>query len=125
MRTRKNHESGMSLIEVLVATLILVGATFMNDMVATTIGINLAALGLAAAALWIGIVDERRSAFWAGALFAVLLVVSRFFEFNSSLLLKSLAFITCGLNTFYVLVERCKIWEKHYHLTHPDEIVKY
>ncbi len=34
-------------------------------------------------------------------------------------------FITCSLNTFYVLVERCKIWEKHYRLTHPEEIVKY
>lgn len=34
-------------------------------------------------------------------------------------------FITCALNTMYVLVERCKVWEKHYRLTHPDEIVDY
>ena len=34
-------------------------------------------------------------------------------------------FITCALNTIYVLVERCKVWEKHYRLTHPEEIVKY
>ena len=34
-------------------------------------------------------------------------------------------FITCALNTFYVLVERCKIWEKHYRATHPDEIENY
>lgn len=33
-------------------------------------------------------------------------------------------FMTCALNTFYVLVERCKIWEKHYKLTHSDEIIK-
>jgi glycosyltransferase involved in cell wall biosynthesis len=33
-------------------------------------------------------------------------------------------FMTCALNTFYVLVERCKIWERHYKLTHPEEIVK-
>jgi glycosyltransferase involved in cell wall biosynthesis len=34
-------------------------------------------------------------------------------------------FMTCALNTIYVLVERCKVWEKHYRLTHPDEVVKY
>src|SRR5579872_726528 len=34
-------------------------------------------------------------------------------------------FMTCALNTFYVLVERCKQWEKHYRLTHPDEVVDY
>jgi len=34
-------------------------------------------------------------------------------------------FMTCSLNTIYLLVERCKVWEKHYRLTHPDEIVKY
>ena len=34
-------------------------------------------------------------------------------------------FVTCSLNTMYVLVERCKIWEKHYRLTHPEEIVEY
>ena len=34
-------------------------------------------------------------------------------------------FMTCSLNTIYILVERCKVWEKHYRLTHPDEVVKY
>ena len=34
-------------------------------------------------------------------------------------------FMTCALNTIYVLVERCKVWEKHYRLTRPDEVVKY
>jgi len=34
-------------------------------------------------------------------------------------------FITCALNTFYVLVERCKVWEKHYRLAHPEEITDY
>jgi glycosyltransferase involved in cell wall biosynthesis len=34
-------------------------------------------------------------------------------------------FITCGLNTMYVFVERCKIWEKHYRLTHAHETVNY
>jgi glycosyltransferase involved in cell wall biosynthesis len=34
-------------------------------------------------------------------------------------------FMTCALNTFYVLVERCKLWEKYERLTHPDEITPY
>jgi glycosyltransferase involved in cell wall biosynthesis len=34
-------------------------------------------------------------------------------------------FMTCALNTIYILVERCKVWEKHYRLTHPGEVVKY
>ena len=34
-------------------------------------------------------------------------------------------FMTCALNTIYVLVERCKVWEKHYRLAHPDNVVKY
>lgn len=34
-------------------------------------------------------------------------------------------FMTCALNTAYLLVERCKLWEKHYRLTHPGEIVEY
>ena len=29
-------------------------------------------------------------------------------------------FMTCALNTIYVLVERCKVWEKHYLLAHAD-----
>jgi glycosyltransferase involved in cell wall biosynthesis len=34
-------------------------------------------------------------------------------------------FMVSALNTFYILVERCKIWEKHYRLTHPEEMVAY
>jgi glycosyltransferase involved in cell wall biosynthesis len=34
-------------------------------------------------------------------------------------------FMTCALNTLYILVERCKVWEKHWRLTHPDEVVHY
>jgi glycosyltransferase involved in cell wall biosynthesis len=34
-------------------------------------------------------------------------------------------FIVCALNTLYVLVERCKVWEKHHRLTHPEDLVEY
>ncbi len=34
-------------------------------------------------------------------------------------------FMTSGMNTMYLFVDRCKLWEKHYRLTHADEIVRY
>jgi uncharacterized membrane protein len=60
---------------------------------------NLAALMIAAIGIRKGILDERRSAFWLGTLFLALLVLSRFLEYETSLLLKSLAFIVCGTVT--------------------------
>lgn len=60
---------------------------------------NLAALMLAAIGIRKGILEERRSAFWLGTLFLALLVLSRFLEYETSLLLKSLAFIVCGAMT--------------------------
>ncbi|HKQ74421.1 MAG TPA: DUF2157 domain-containing protein [Blastocatellia bacterium] len=61
-----------------------------------TVVINLAALVIAGVCIGKGIVEERRAIFWAGSLFVATLIVSRFFEYESSLLLKSAAFIVCG-----------------------------
>lgn len=64
-----------------------------------TVVVNLMALVIAAVFIGKGIVEERRLAFWAGSLFVATLIVSRFFEYESSLLLKSAAFIICGIVT--------------------------
>jgi uncharacterized membrane protein len=64
-----------------------------------TVVVNAAALVIAATLIGKGIVEERRLAFWAGSLFVATLIVSRFFEYESSLLLKSAAFIVCGAVT--------------------------
>ena len=72
------------------------GATHRGDMALLTIGANIAALALAAASIASGLLDERRIAFWFGTLFTVILILSRFLEYETSLLLKSAAFITCG-----------------------------
>src|SRR5262249_54269248 len=61
-----------------------------------TFVVNAAALIIAAALIGKGIVEERRSVFWAGSLFVATIIISRFFEYESSLLLKSAAFIGCG-----------------------------
>jgi uncharacterized membrane protein len=66
-----------------------------------TFVVNAAALFIAAALIGKGIVEERRLAFWAGSLFVATLIISRFFEYESSLLLKSAAFITCGVVTIF------------------------
>lgn len=34
-------------------------------------------------------------------------------------------FMCCALNTFYLLVERCKIWEKHAWATQGEDLVRY
>jgi uncharacterized membrane protein len=83
---------------ILVAALILSGCAFVTgaEIFLPTLGANVAALCLAAAAIGAGIIDERRIAFWLGSLYVALLIISRFLEYDTSLLLKSLAFIVCG-----------------------------
>jgi uncharacterized membrane protein len=58
---------------------------------------NLAALILAAIIIGIGLIYESRAAFWSGSLYIVLLIFSRFLEYQTSLLLKSVAFLACGI----------------------------
>jgi uncharacterized membrane protein len=67
----------------------------LGDVIPTLVT-NLAALIIAGVCIGKGIVEESRLTFWAGALFINALVISRFFEYESSLLLKSVAFIACG-----------------------------
>ena len=62
-----------------------------------TAATNLAALVLAAVIIGVGLIEERRLAFWFGSLYLVLLILSRFLEYETSLLLKSAAFLACGV----------------------------
>src|SRR5262249_6510548 len=64
-----------------------------------TIVINLAGILVASLCIGKGITEESRLIFWAGSLFLATLVISRFFEYESSLLLKSAAFMGCGIIT--------------------------
>jgi len=34
-------------------------------------------------------------------------------------------FMASALNTLYLLVWRCKVWEKHYRVAHPKDVVDY
>jgi uncharacterized membrane protein len=62
-----------------------------------TVATNLAALILATVIIGVGLIDERRTAFWLGSLYLVLLILSRFLEYETSLLVKSAAFLACGV----------------------------
>ncbi len=62
-----------------------------------TVTTNLAALILAAIIIGVGLIEERRLAFWLGSLYLVLLILSRFLEYETSLLVKSAAFLACGV----------------------------
>ena len=62
-----------------------------------TAATNLAALILGAVIIGLGLLDERRLAFWLGSLYLVLLILSRFLEYDTSLLMKSAAFLACGV----------------------------
>jgi uncharacterized membrane protein len=68
-----------------------------NEEFLFTVTTNLAALILAAIIVGVGLIDERRLAFWLGSLYLVLLILSRFLEYETSLLVKSAAFLACGV----------------------------
>ncbi|NLI77806.1 MAG: DUF2157 domain-containing protein [Candidatus Riflebacteria bacterium] len=58
-------------------------------------------LCFAVAALAPGVGEADRRSFWTGMGLLFLLVVARFFEYETSLLLKSVAFLALGLGTIY------------------------
>jgi hypothetical protein len=89
---------------VILATVILCGIALLGRAsgpggrgVLLIVGANLAAFVLAAMAIGSGLAEERRSHFWLGTVFVVLLVLSRFLEYDTSLLLKAAAFAACGV----------------------------
>ena len=85
------------IIGVLAAGLLLAGASLVNREIPFTIVTNLAAMILAAVLIGISLIDEQRAFFWLGSLYLVLLILSRFLEYETSLLIKSAAFLGCGV----------------------------
>jgi uncharacterized membrane protein len=66
------------------------------DIAAAVLG-NVAVLSLAAGLVASGMALLDRRLFWPGVLLLVLVVVSRFFEYESNLMWKAAAFLVCGL----------------------------
>lgn len=103
VRARQNQP--LLTVGVLVAGVILCASSLLpsasanisNEEFLFTVTTNLAALILAAIIVGVGLIDERRLAFWLGSLYLVLLILSRFLEYETSLLVKSAAFVACGV----------------------------
>ena len=62
---------------------------------------NVAALAIAAVLIGMSLVTEKRALFWSGTLYTVVLILSRFLEYETSLLLKSIVFLACGAALIY------------------------
>jgi uncharacterized membrane protein len=73
------------------------GANISDAQFLFTFTTNLAALILGAIIIAVSLINERRLTFWLGSLYLVLLVLSRFLEYETSLLVKSAAFLACGV----------------------------
>ena len=86
---------------ILCASSLLAGKVARDGEVLFTMAANLAALILAAVVIGFSLIEERRAAFWLGTLYVVLLVLSRFLEYETSLLIKSLAFLACGVAVIF------------------------
>lgn len=95
--TRRLLAIGITVASGILVICAMLGIAHRGDQMLLTLVVNLAALIIAAVAIAIGVMDERRAAFWAGTVFVVLLIISRFLEYETSLLLKSAAFTLCGL----------------------------
>lgn len=86
---------------ILCANSLLAWETVANGEFLFTVTTNLAALLLGAVLIGVSLVDERRPVFWLGTLYLVLLILSRFLEYETSLLVKSAAFLACGVGVIF------------------------
>ena len=77
--------------------------------VAATIFANIVALALGGMMIAGGLMEFKRTLFWLGLLLVILVITSRFFEYETGLLIKSLVFIVIGVAVLYSGV----LFEKH------------
>jgi len=71
--------------------------TLTAELVFTPIFANLALVVLAAGLVGGGTAGGNRGIFWSGLVLAALVIVSRFFEYDTGLMLKAAVFVACGV----------------------------
>ncbi|MGY2976119.1 DUF2157 domain-containing protein [Thermostichus sp. MS-CIW-37] len=64
--------------------------------------VTLLLLGLSAVLCWEGLQQGRRGRFWQGLLGLTLVVLTRFFEYPTGLLVKSVALVACGIGVIWL-----------------------
>jgi uncharacterized membrane protein len=98
---------------ILCASALLARADAANGEFLFTVTTNLAAFILAAVIIGASLIDERRAVFWLGSLYLVLLILSRFLEYETSLLVKSAAFLACGVAVILAGISYEKYLRRH------------
>jgi uncharacterized membrane protein len=93
-------------IRPLAATMaVLVPLLMLCTLSGSSLGIMLASNGglvvLGGVLIWTGVAREARSGYWGGVLLLALLLLTRFMEYDTGLLMKGLAFIAAGLAVLY------------------------
>lgn len=101
-RTGKRPQLWLTAAGVLVGVILCASALLAWESVANseflfTVTTNVAALILGGVLIGVSLLDEHRAVFWLGTLYLVLLILSRFLEYETSLLVKSAAFLACGV----------------------------
>jgi len=64
--------------------------------------VTLLLLGLSAVLCWEGLQQGRRGRFWQGLLGLTLVVLTRFFEYPTGLLVKSAVLVVCGIGVIWI-----------------------
>lgn len=96
-RTRSADETRIKPLAMLAATVLLTCGIAAGQDVVLVVMANLALLGIAASLLWSAVALGRRREFWLGLLLLILVVVSRFLEWDTHLMVKSVVFVLCGV----------------------------
>ena len=92
-------------IAVLAAGVLVLIAVVSNNYVLSTVLSNLALFVIAAGLICGGVGLEDRRIFWLGLLLTAFVIISRFFEYETGLLVKALVFISCGIAVIYAGVK--------------------
>lgn len=87
------------------------------DYLVVVITCNLACVALCVGLITTSLLSEDRRLFWAGILFAALVITSRFLEYETGLLLKAAVFIACGIGLILAGVK----FEDHLKKRRPED----
>jgi hypothetical protein len=95
------HGVPRMLAPVLTATAVLVAPFLPDPKISTTVVFNVVAVGLAGYGIVVGVMGYERRPYWAGLGLIVLLIVSRFFEYETELMIKAVGFMASGAVLIY------------------------
>jgi uncharacterized membrane protein len=95
-------EHPVSTIALVSVPFIVAGCTARNTEFWLTAISNAALVAVAATAILVSVRGLARGPFWLGTFLGGLLIVSRFFEYESELWLKAIVFIACGVTVIFL-----------------------